>query len=457
MQSGVVWSNILLPSHGICCGATIVSRIGNQFSVSSPLNSDILKNPKIGYQHGCTTSSVSPLAVLRPCDCVYGFHDIARFPISDNMNSRQSSLFRLIEKEKQKIQVDVLHNQQYRFLSMNDKNKINREIEVLQEKRSADVAASQASETNIYTLTEFMEMEEKEYRAGKTIAESVDDTLDNPMFLLWGICIVGAAVFAVIVGIRIRREQQRFDPRLKAVKVLNNENVDIGGPFSLYDTDGNIVTNEDLKGKWMFIYFGFVNCPDICPDEMRKMAKVTRALDKRIGKDYWQPIFISIDPKRDTKEILKEYLRDFNPRILGLSAESKVVDQVARSYRVYYAVPDEEGMSDEDYLIDHSIIMYLMDPEGKFVDYTTKDFTWNEIYTKLLRRMMDYERNKARILEEEGTADRKKNDDNSPNGGFVNKVNLRVANVGSVTPFEDEDGVGNAVPPTVPLDLKRVR
>ncbi|EAN80801.1 electon transport protein SCO1/SCO2, putative, partial [Trypanosoma cruzi] len=125
-------------------------------------------------------------------------------------------------------------------------------------------------------------------------------------------------------------------------------------------------------------------------------------LDKKVGRDYWQPLFISLDPRRDTPEKVREYLADFSPRILGLVGTQEEVEAAAREYRVYFAIPDEEGMSEDDYLVDHSIIMYLMDPEGRFCDYTTKEFQWFESYSKLLRRMMDYEREKVRKQRERG-------------------------------------------------------
>eukprot|EP00742_Colponemidia_sp_Colp-10_P022989 GILJ01027306.1.p1 GENE.GILJ01027306.1~~GILJ01027306.1.p1 ORF type:complete len:322 (+),score=49.87 GILJ01027306.1:22-987(+) len=309
-----------------------------------------------------------------------------------------------------------------------------------------NIHAQEAKGQNIYTMTEYMEMEEQDFRARKTLSDKASEKLDNPFWLLWGLGIVSIATLAVVFSIRFREERKRFDPNLQTVKILDNEDgPQIGGPFSLVDTKGKTVTNEDLKGKWLYIYFGFVNCPDICPEEMRKMSKVTRALDKKVGKDYWQPVFITVDPKRDTKEKLAEYLSDFSPRILGLTGTFEQTDAAARNYRVYYAIPDEPGMTDKDYLIDHSIVMYLMDPNGKFVDYTTKEFSWNESFTKVLRRMMDYERERA-----------KKGEAN---------VNTRVATVGSAVESDDPEEIERREKErqntlrhdTVPADLRRIR
>ncbi|EPY39273.1 electon transport protein SCO1/SCO2 [Angomonas deanei] len=249
------------------------------------------------------------------------------------------------------------------------------------------------------------------------------------MWLLWGLLAVTLAVLTVVMSLRIRKEQMRFDPRLRAVKAFDSdEGVSIGGPFELKDAfTGKKVTEKDFEGKWMYVYFGFTNCPDVCPEEMAKMTRVIRHLDKKVGKDYWEPVFVSLDPKRDTPEKIKEYLSEFSPRIRGLYGTTEQVEAAARQYRVYFAIPDEEAMSEDDYLIDHSIIMYLMDPSGKFCDYTTKEFQWFESYSKLLRRMMDYEREKAVAQQKE------KLENNGKIKDGETPANMRVATVGSVT------------------------
>lgn len=270
----------------------------------------------------------------------------------------------------------------------------NKELDIA--RKPVHIAVAEAKDSQIYTMQEYMEKDEMEERATKSLGQKFSDIRDNPAWMLWALGFVGLGVVTVVVSIRIRREQIRFDPRLRAVKAFDQEGgPSIGGPFSLVDTNGKRWTNEDFKGKWIYIYFGFTNCPDVCPEEMAKMSRLIKHLDKKVGKDYWQPIFISLDPKRDTAAKIKEYLADFSPRILGLCGTVEEVENAARQYRVYFAVSDEESMSDNDYLVDHSIIMYLMDPEGKFSDYTTKEFQWFESYSKLLRRMMDYERQNA--------------------------------------------------------------
>lgn len=311
-------------------------------------------------------------------------------------------------------------------LASNENFSLGKDVDVV--RKPIDIQVAEAKDSQIYTMQDFIEKQENEERALKHLGQRLSDARDNPIWTLWALGFVSLGVITVVVSIRIRKEQLRFDPRLRAVKVFDQEGgPSIGGPFSLVDVNGKRWTNEDFKGKWLYIYFGFTNCPDICPEEMSKMSRLIKHMDKKVGKDYWQPLFISLDPKRDTPAKVKEYLMDFSPRILGLTGTLEEVEQAARQYRVYFAVPDEQAMSESDYLVDHSIIMYLMDPEGKFCDYTTKEFQWFESYSKLLRRMTDYEKKKA--------------------GAGDASVNLKVAHASSVY---DETGASR-------IDINAVR
>lgn len=271
-----------------------------------------------------------------------------------------------------------------------------KDIDIVDQEKPIHIRVAEQKDSQVYTYTEYVEKHEREERAGQTVAQSLDEMRDNPVWMLWGLALLSLAVITVVVSIRVRQEQMRFDPKLRAVRSFDSdEGPSIGGPFCLTDVNtGKKVTDETFRGKWMYIYFGFTNCPDVCPEEMEKMSRVIAHLDKKVGKEYWQPIFVSLDPKRDSPAVIRQYLADFSPRILGLVGTPEEVEEAARQYRVYFAIPDEEAMSEDDYLVDHSIIMYLMDPEGRFSDYTTKEFQWFESYSKLLRRMMDYERDK---------------------------------------------------------------
>jgi len=141
----------------------------------------------------------------------------------------------------------------------------------------------------------------------------------------------------------------------------------IGGPFELVDVDGKAFHSEQLKGNWVLLYFGFTFCPDICPEELDKVTACLDILDAQPGMPEVVPVFISIDPHRDTPAKVKEYLKDFHPRMVGLTGTEAQVKAAAKTYRVYYSKPSTDDS--DDYLVDHSIVMYLVNPEGQFCSY----------------------------------------------------------------------------------------
>ncbi|XP_078126036.1 protein SCO1 homolog, mitochondrial [Sander vitreus] len=141
----------------------------------------------------------------------------------------------------------------------------------------------------------------------------------------------------------------------------------LGGPFSLIDHNNKPTKSEDFLGQWVLIYFGFTHCPDICPDEIEKMIEVVDEIDKIKSLPNLTPILITIDPARDTAEAMAAYVREFSPKLIGLTGTTAQIEQVSRSFRVYYSQgPKDE---DNDYIVDHTIIMYLVGPDGEFVEY----------------------------------------------------------------------------------------
>jgi protein SCO1/2 len=147
------------------------------------------------------------------------------------------------------------------------------------------------------------------------------------------------------------------------------EAVVIGGPFALTASDGRRVTDQDFRGRWILIYFGFTFCPDACPTELAVMAA---ALDT-LGDDAAdvQPMLITLDPERDTVEVLRDYVAAFHPRLIGLTGTLAEIQAVASAYRVFFqkTEPDANG----DYLVDHSSVVYLMDPDGNYVTVFGRD------------------------------------------------------------------------------------
>ncbi|CEJ04396.1 hypothetical protein RMCBS344292_18359 [Rhizopus microsporus] len=142
----------------------------------------------------------------------------------------------------------------------------------------------------------------------------------------------------------------------------------LGGEYTLTNAETmKPFGSDDLKGKFSLIYFGFTHCPDICPDELDKMAQVVDMAKKEYGQDVLIPVFITCDPRRDTAEIVREYVKDFHPNLIGLTGTDEEVRKVAKLFRVYVSSPPDISEGD-DYLVDHSIFFYLMDPQGKFLD-----------------------------------------------------------------------------------------
>lgn len=143
----------------------------------------------------------------------------------------------------------------------------------------------------------------------------------------------------------------------------------IGGNFNLIDTEGKPFTQENLKNddkKFSIIYFGFTHCPDVCPDELEKLGEMLEDLKKNDNIEL-QPLFITCDPNRDSPDIVKQYLADFHPSIIGLTGTYDNVKNACKKYRVYFSTPPNVQPG-QDYLVDHSIFFYLMDSEGNFVD-----------------------------------------------------------------------------------------
>jgi protein SCO1 len=135
----------------------------------------------------------------------------------------------------------------------------------------------------------------------------------------------------------------------------------IGGPFRLVDQNGRTVTEADLKGKWALVYFGFTHCEDTCPTVLNNLAL---ALD-RLGpeRDRVREVFISVDPERDTPAVLKAYVEKFAAPILALTGTPQAVAAAAKGYRVYFA---KHPRANGDYDVDHSSVVYVMDPNGNF-------------------------------------------------------------------------------------------
>jgi protein SCO1/2 len=138
----------------------------------------------------------------------------------------------------------------------------------------------------------------------------------------------------------------------------------IGGPFTLVDGTGKTVSDRDFRGRFMLVYFGYTFCPDVCPTTLNAVAGALDALGPKA--DRLQPLFITVDPGRDTPKVVHDYAAAFSPRIEGLTGTPEQIEKVATEYRVYYA-PQRSAGAGDNYTVDHSSIIYLMDQNGHFI------------------------------------------------------------------------------------------
>ena len=158
----------------------------------------------------------------------------------------------------------------------------------------------------------------------------------------------------------------------------------IGGPFTLQDGDGKVVSDATYRGKYMLVYFGYTFCPDVCPTTLNAVAEAMDKLGPAAAKV--QPLFITVDPKRDTPAVVKQYAAAFGPRIEGLTGTPEEIAKVAKEYRVYYA-EHRTGSGPNDYSMDHSSVLYLMDPKGGFLAPVRADQSGEEMAATLKKLM----------------------------------------------------------------------
>lgn len=138
--------------------------------------------------------------------------------------------------------------------------------------------------------------------------------------------------------------------------------------FALTAPDGAAVTQQSYRGKWLVIYFGYTFCPDVCPTTMMEIAGALKALGLRA--DAVQAIFITVDPQRDTPKVLNEYLKSFDPRLIGLTGTPAQIAAAAKAFHVFY---ERNDAGDGSYLYDHSSFIYLVRPDGKFARAITSE------------------------------------------------------------------------------------
>jgi cytochrome oxidase Cu insertion factor (SCO1/SenC/PrrC family) len=159
-------------------------------------------------------------------------------------------------------------------------------------------------------------------------------------------------------------ESKRSAAELMDAVMWNRE--PIGGAFALTDHTGRARTDRDFRGKYLLVYFGFTFCPDVCPTDLQAIGLAMDQLGARA--EAVQPLFVTLDPARDTVDQLAQYVPLFHPKLIGMTGDEAAIARAAEAYRVYFKrVPFAENAV--DYTVDHSAFVYLVDPEGKYLGF----------------------------------------------------------------------------------------
>ncbi len=206
-------------------------------------------------------------------------------------------------------------------------------------------------------------------RGGRAVSPARRGMTDRRLVLFVGILFAAAALAAVIAVYAWRG---------------NGAIASIGGPFALVDQDGRERTDRDFHGRYALIYFGYAFCPDVCPTALSDMMVALDELGPR--QDRIQPVFVTIDPERDTPERLKSFVAEFDPRLIGLSGSPAQITAAAKAYRVYYAKA-EDPEAGPDYLMNHSSVIYLIDPRGRYVTHFNHGTAPDRIAERLLEEL----------------------------------------------------------------------
>ncbi|KAL7621434.1 Cu-binding protein [Parahypoxylon ruwenzoriense] len=229
-----------------------------------------------------------------------------------------------------------------------------------------------------------LNLEQRRYKA-KTVEEARSRYRTGPFSWKAGVLFVLTSAGLVWY---FEYEKKRMQRRRVAEANKGVGKAKVGGDFELVDHDGNAFGSKDLRGRYSLIYFGFTHCPDICPDELDKMARMFDLVEEQRPGSI-TPVFITCDPERDDPGTLKSYLKEFHPRFLGLTGTYEQIRDVCKAYRVYFSTP-RDAKPGQDYLVDHSIYFYLMDPEGDFVEALGRQHSPEQAAKVILEHMKDW-------------------------------------------------------------------
>jgi cytochrome oxidase Cu insertion factor (SCO1/SenC/PrrC family) len=189
------------------------------------------------------------------------------------------------------------------------------------------------------------------------------------------IFVIGIAVLAaIIVGVGIRL----LLPSILGPDRGGTGTALVGGPFELVDQNGNVRKDSDFRGRYMLVYFGYNYCPDVCPTTLSNITTAMESLDAETASRI-QPIYITVDPERDSVANMKTYASNFYPGLVALTGTPDQIASAARAYRVYY----KKNGDGDDYLVDHSSFIYLIGPDGSYLRHFSHDANPDEIATAL--------------------------------------------------------------------------
>ena len=202
------------------------------------------------------------------------------------------------------------------------------------------------------------------------------------------ISFVAVGIALIVIGIMTVNLVRQKEIQVKTIKTTGT--AQIGGSFELINHDGQIVTDEDFHGKHLLMFFGFTNCPDVCPMSMNEISQTLKLLKSK--SDRIQAVFVSVDPERDTPKSLSNFIGAFDKRITGLTGTIQQIKEITNAYRVYFQkvvtknkrVQPETGIN---YQVDHSAITYLMSPSGDFIRHFPYGTNSDEMAKDILSRL----------------------------------------------------------------------
>lgn len=189
------------------------------------------------------------------------------------------------------------------------------------------------------------------------------------------ILVTALGISALIAFVQIESYKKTVPAGSSSGRAATVAGTPVGGPFTLTDHKGQPFTDQNLRGKYALLYFGFTYCPAICPAELQKMN--VALTQSGVATDKIQPVFITVDPERDTQDVLAKYVTQFNPALIGLTGTPEQIQAVLKAYKIYARKVEDPALS--DYTMDHSSYIYFLDPDGNLLGLFGVSSTPSEI------------------------------------------------------------------------------